>query len=641
MHWRWRVQNGEYANYGNANQWTVNAGLTSLAREATQNTNDARVEDRADLVFTFLRLTGAARADFERAVGWEDLATHLDAMGSAAAGSTMAGQISTGLRSICDGDALVLLRISDYGCRGLTGPELVTDVDSESRYGNFIKLCRLDLFSGKDEAAGGSFGLGKAVYWRFSRIQTAVFSSTVQNGHGVGFGHDHRIFGVQQGVVHRLHGSNYEGRGFFGHSESDEEPVKSTWGDVELARRLHLERVDGRPGTSALLVGFYDPDDDESAGTARDDVDRFAEKLRGAVEENFWPLLTRGRLSVSIEQFENDTLVARTTVDPRLTYTELANALEKFDDGTTDEELNGVGTVVVRDIPITISRRTDAGHEHPSFEHLAKLVVTHSDPQPDSLENRVCLLRRSEMVVETIDKSFEGQKFHAFLLAGAAVSKDSPTDEQRRADDFLRFAEPPAHDQWIPREGRRQASQVNLGHHYARPYKQNLSKIRDAVLKELTAIFGPPPAPADKAPESVMRHLQFLRTRPGEGGVGQPAIRKPSVSVDSAQVADGGWDVVFTVSAPNRPQGWSVSPFLVVTGEDPERLAWDGPLESVDGGRVVDDAVQLDHQPDRRLLKAKVRGRCSTLPIPVSEAVVNVVLRDPRAAVAPRSEAAQ
>ena len=42
--WRWETQSRNYANYGNANQWTVNAGLASLARESAQNSNDARLE---------------------------------------------------------------------------------------------------------------------------------------------------------------------------------------------------------------------------------------------------------------------------------------------------------------------------------------------------------------------------------------------------------------------------------------------------------------------------------------------------------------------------------------------------------------------------------------------------------------------
>src|SRR3954451_13280369 len=80
--WKWEPQSRTYGNYGNANQWTVNAGLSSLARETAQNTNDAREEQGApELVYTFIRLTGDHRAAFLDAVGWEDeLSPHLGAM---------------------------------------------------------------------------------------------------------------------------------------------------------------------------------------------------------------------------------------------------------------------------------------------------------------------------------------------------------------------------------------------------------------------------------------------------------------------------------------------------------------------------------------------------------------------------------
>lgn len=50
--WCWERRSRNYGNFGNANQWTVNAGLSSLARESTQNSADARTSTPAELVFT-------------------------------------------------------------------------------------------------------------------------------------------------------------------------------------------------------------------------------------------------------------------------------------------------------------------------------------------------------------------------------------------------------------------------------------------------------------------------------------------------------------------------------------------------------------------------------------------------------------
>ena len=67
--WKWATQNKAYANFGNANQWTVNAGLSSLARETAQNSNDARIDGQpADLVYRFIRLSGRRSCTPSRAL---------------------------------------------------------------------------------------------------------------------------------------------------------------------------------------------------------------------------------------------------------------------------------------------------------------------------------------------------------------------------------------------------------------------------------------------------------------------------------------------------------------------------------------------------------------------------------------------
>src|SRR4051812_22597528 len=114
--WTWEAQSKTYGNYGNANQWTVNAGLTSLARESCQNSADARTGHSADLVYTLITLSGDARRDFEEALGWDAvLRPHLQAMTAGASGAVAAGQIRAGLEALDQTERLVLLRIDDYG----------------------------------------------------------------------------------------------------------------------------------------------------------------------------------------------------------------------------------------------------------------------------------------------------------------------------------------------------------------------------------------------------------------------------------------------------------------------------------------------------------------------------------------------
>lgn len=632
--WRWERASRSYGNFGNANQWTVNAGLASLARESAQNTNDARVSGvQAELRYTFIRLTGDRRRQFEDAVRWTELAGHLDAMGSSAGAAVTAGQIKAGLASLSMSDELVLLQISDHGCVGLTGPEF-RDV-STTEYGNFIKLCRLDLFSGKDEAAGGSFGLGKAVYWRFSRIQTVLFNSSVRQVDAVGGHTRNRLFGVNAGVIHDHDDANYQGRGYFGVLAGDD--VASTWASDDTVDRLHVTRPDDRPGTTALLLGFYDPDEPDAKGTSESLVEA-ARKLRLGVEESFWPLLARERMKVRIRVTDDGSTVYDEEANPEETYTELVRALRRFDAGTTDDVLGEPDSVVVRDIPIEISARRDDEMPHGRFTHHAKLVVTPSNAQQDNLENSVCLLRRPEMVVQTLPREFEGRTYHAFLLAGASINPDAPSDDEVLADDFLRFAEPPAHDRWIPGSGRNQASQANLTGRYVAPWLPNLRNIHTEVLTALYDLFGAPPVTDGKAPEAILRNLRFLQGEPGTGGAGASALRKPEVDLVEWHVVDGRWNVVFEITARNRAEGWAVDPLLKFVGLDGKgtSIAWES-LTVQSGDAAVDaGTVTLSPSGKRRKLTAVVRGlSVADLPIPAQESAIDVVVGR---AVAPRKD---
>ena len=70
-----------------------------------------------------------------------------------------------------------LLRISDSGTRGLTGPETGAD-------GNFASLCRNKL-TNTQTSGGGSYGLGKVVLWTHSGIGATLFFSELSEEEGI------------------------------------------------------------------------------------------------------------------------------------------------------------------------------------------------------------------------------------------------------------------------------------------------------------------------------------------------------------------------------------------------------------------------------------------------------------------------
>jgi hypothetical protein len=362
--------------------------------------------------------------------------------------------------------------------------------------------------------------------------------------------------------------------------------------------------------------------------------------LSQGVEESFWPLLTRGRLKVTVRVIDDGEVLLDHSVDPEEKYPELVRALRRFDAGEMDEALDEPYSVVARDLPIRISARKDE-HSHPPFDHIAKLVITSSDAEKDSLENSVCLIRRPEMVVQNIERTFDGQTYHGFLLAGASIRPDDPSQEELRADDFLRFAEPPAHDRWIPGVGRYQASQANLTARYMAPWVPNLKNIEKSIYDALFELFGTPPPVDSKGPESVLRHLRFLRGDPGAGGGGSSVPRRPEVVISDWKVRDGKWEVTFEISARNQKDGWLLEPRLQFVGLDGRgrNVAWES-LRVISGGRDSDGyAVRIPEASRARKVKAVVRGvSTNSLPIPADEAAIDVVIGKVHVLTAERRE---
>lgn len=618
--WAWQPASRAYGSYGNPNQWTVNAGLDSLARESAQNSSDARLPgEAAEMVFSIVRLSGDARRRFEQALGWDEaLRPHLEAM--ADTDQVIAKMLTEGLRAAEAADELVLLRVEDRGCEGLTGPEFAENDLPEAAYGNFIKLCRLDLFSGKSQAAGGSFGLGKAVYWRFSRFQTVLFASTLRPEDAVDGKHRNRLFGVNQGTVHQRGGVRYESRGHFGVDQDGD--TASVWADDETMAALHLQRDTDRPGMTALIPGFYDPD--RPAASSQELVDG----LGASIEESFWPLIARGGMRFVIEERNAEGVVrSSTTVDPAKRFPHLVTALQRFDAGTVDEHLDQPGDVVVRDVPVAVpARKTHP--KHPAFEHQAKLVITLSEARDDVLDDCVGLFRRPGMVVQTVEERIPGITYQAFLAAGAAAAHQAtaPTSDPShdRADDYFRFAEPPAHDLWIP-TGR--SPQTSLGSNYRPPFLPPLRRLRGDLVRLLREEFGVVGQDEQVGPESVLKHLRILDEGVGGGG---PRVKPHPRLLAWGVNGQGEWAVEVEVEMRRRDEGWSFEPAVVFVSDEGagERVGW-GRLEPVEACTVDGTRVTLVPTSRAQVQRCRFRGTTdpTTHPLPAIESAIDVTVR--------------
>jgi hypothetical protein len=198
----------------------------------------------------------------------------------------------------------------------------------------------------------------------------------------------------------------------------------------------------------------------------------------------------------------------------------------------------------------------------------------------------------------------------------------------KRADEFLRHAEPPSHDYWWP-PASGAAPTTNLRNNYDRGYLVALNGIRKQVLEALNDLFVAAPPPSPEGPRAVTRHLQFLSRRPGPP---PPPAAKPILTLESGHVdSSGAWCVTVSADMANRPEGWSFEPRLVFVGDAHETLPVAATVSAVSGCSASDGVVRVSPVERRRRLAATftLTSDPAGHPIPASASSVEVEVRNP------------
>lgn len=554
-------------DYGNANLWAFNWNIDALVREVGQNFSDVAVDPEAGVgaEFRIIRLTGEDLKQFLDALDWParggqpGLHDHLEA--AAESGQKLGTVLRAGLEELGDPPTeLLLLRIDDWGTRGLVGPEAGS--------GNFSALCRNNLHSEKQGAgtAGGSFGLGKAVLWRASRLSTVLFLSNLAvpvDVQGISR-QDGRLFGRSDLSWHEVNGQTFAGPGWFGEVKylADGSRAESVWSNAALAHDLYLERESTSPfeglaatGTSILVVGFHDQSSDESLNPAS-----LATEIAQATARYFWPALVSERLRVTVSTYEGrvQTGTHQVTVTDDKDSAPFAAALESYRASSTTanaEKLTDPGQVAEIRVPLRVPRKKAGVGLHPETDHEAILLVRRAmdgDPGGD-LANSIAMYRGREMVLKYERLAVPGNTpFHAVLLCGQAAGS---TREDGIAEQFLRTAEPPAHDVW--------RLTPELKAEYAQGGGTRISRFIDDVKQAVKGLVRPVVEDTEDGPQGL-RELLRIGKEPAAGSA------KPVVRVDPGKShidQDGRWDIRATVRT-NGQRPWRVTPVLVFAAEN-------------------------------------------------------------------------
>lgn len=451
----------------------VDHDTETFVREVLQNANDQALhnDDPVRVTFDLLTLSGDDKAAFLDALQWHDgLGDHIAAVGNSDNGRGYENL----LRRLNDLESeLRLLVIEDENTTGLTGR---WDEDS-----NFAALVRDELYSSKrDNRAGGSYGLGKSVLWTFSGASTVVFNSRLAESERETRA-KRRLIARTKLPTHRLDDGNssYQGAGWLCRPTEGENGTRpeALWDEraSRLAERLHLDRSSA-PGTSTMVVDYRDPTRDE-----RRELEELADEFVEAAVKYFWPAIHRGDLEVAVKM-NGEKREANVRDVPSI-----RPFVECFESrGVDDTALEAPGDVAGLDVPLSLPPRWDGEETSDGDVRLAARRASPADD--DTLLNAVALFRGAGMVVKYLDQSrvaYGDRNFHAVLACGEAKTDHGSTAGDREVERFLRYAEPPEHDDWQSTE--------NLREQYQRGYRMALDEMFDTVrdgLRHLVAQTG-------------------------------------------------------------------------------------------------------------------------------------------------------
>jgi hypothetical protein len=454
-----------------------------FVREVIQNAKDQKRPDvaKAKVHFRLIRLHGSSLKAFLSALDWPTIKKHLD---SAAETSTHASFLKQSIKSMEEDGELLLLRIDDSGTKGLQGGDL--DLDKP-----FASLCIDELFSAKDSAgAGGSYGLGKSVLWRFSALSTVFFSSYLSdpepNQEGL------RLFGRTQLPWHQIGSDSFDGPCWFGKHKKASNVALSYWGaeGESLAKRIYLARPE-TPGTSILIVGFRPPAE-ESVHPKK-----LCETFCSSASAHFWPVLfgDSPELEVSSDLVDGETGNIESSCKAEITdeVKPYVSCLHKYRTGSTTSEL--VESEDVAEVLIDV--KIPAGHDGGAPIDGKVALCVRLTGKAKVRANRVSYSRGFGMVVRYRDLegiSLSAQPFVATLLCGT-LRGDSAED--RAVEKFLRLAEPPEHDTWAPNQ--------RLQSHYKKGYAKLLEQLNRDVENNIKRLVSTATVEGEAGPELLSR----------------------------------------------------------------------------------------------------------------------------------------
>lgn len=493
-------------------------------------------------------------------------------------------QADLGVRRALDDrqSPLHVLCILDRGTSGLAGPTRADQISTESH--DFVDFLRNIGQRPDKQLGGGTYGYGKAALYINSLVSTiCVHSRCLANGRL-----QSRFMAVQLGRQFEMDGRRYTGRHWWGRRANDGivDPVLDDEADL-MAREIGMPVDQDALGTTIALLA---PDFRE------DPPVKAMQLMADSIAWFFWPkMLPVGDApagmrfdvrwngaTVAIPSPETDTCLKH--------FTRAWQMLHADDSGVVqirrDRPRAMLGRLAVRQLP----------------ERGMKAALANS-PLRDGVHH-VALMRSPRLIVKYLDLPLHPESGMGY--AGVFLAEDD-------ADRAFAAAEPPSHDDWIPRSvvDKNQRSLVTVA--LRRIKDQVAQQIRPSIDANTVGTDLPLAGFADVLGELLpgtegsgarVRKARGRRTRPQRAGEDRtsagrvPARQPPRVLTreDPALVLVAGQKAIRVTFSVQAPEGISqlvvtAAPFVELDGgsiesdppanaEAPLVLGWEGPAQT-------------------------------------------------------------
>ncbi|WP_022778287.1 hypothetical protein [Butyrivibrio sp. AE3009] len=416
--------NGDTEGFNNsALEWFKGNPLCALAREVCQNSLDAQNDDNDPVEIVFKKHLVDAE-DFPGMDGLRDVLYKCREFWPEKGNEKAHTFIDKALSDYNSGKISVL-RISDYNTTGLEG---AYDEDSISSWRGLVKGSAFSA-KGGNNAAAGSFGIGKSAPFINSKYQTVFYRTQNLQGEK-----------AVQGVAHLM--------AFKDESYGDMDPVRrsvgyfgNAEGNMPVQKIDELDQIDVRTetGTDLFIPGFISTIDGDND---------WKELMIGEILENFLMAIEYNNLSVSIDGIKIDRDALKYIVGRYSKYAKNANSfnriLQSDDDNVVEEVLDfhGLGQ--------------------------ARLRLMYAN----DLNKKILIVRKSGMKIAEIKNLPKGISYTGILeLQG------------EKLNEYFRNMENPTHDKWEPKRHPHPDG--------AKRYKNELEEwVRDTIRKKIEEQAG-------------------------------------------------------------------------------------------------------------------------------------------------------